>query len=442
MGVRALSDVTLDRCTWSWRTKFTTLPLLFTHYKESITCFALHRMLRKLHPPPHVTYCKQTSFLSRAALSLGAALLAFSGTAQAANILIVDGSDPADNTLDARSGYSLAQGVANLQAVCFPTDTVDVEATPPADLSGYDQIWDVYYGTIFGDSGALTAAQQAAYTTYLQSGGHLFLMGENDLYANRNASIISLVGTLGGGTLPAAAGRARNFVQTAQAPYNTTPNAITTVVFSAAAAVATSGNGQWMTYSTTDAVGSAIMWPTGTLTNARTGSLAVVFDVNFIQSTPQSDSVNNPQFLQNLCAAVAAGGSPGKVALAESGTRAINQTETIQATVTDGSGNLLPSTTVTFTVTGGPNKGTTGTATTNAKGVATFTYTSSAVGTDTIEATVTINGNPVSNTLDVTWQAGTLTTAGVPTLGEGALAALGLLLAGGAALALRRKTAS
>ena len=64
---------------------------------------------------------------------------------------------------------------------------------------------------------------------------------------------------------------------------------------------------------------------------------------------------------------------------------------------------------MTFTVTLGPNVGTTGTGVTNASGDATFTYTSNgAAGTDTIEATATLTGTggvptPVKDTATKTW---------------------------------------
>jgi hypothetical protein len=409
-------------------------------------------MLRKLPPPPpRVTYCKQTSFLtsflSRATLSLGAALLAFGGTAQAANILIVD--NPAgDDSFDIGLTNTI---VTNLQAICFPaaTDTVTVANNAlPSSLSSYDQVWDVRYLT------ALTAADQSAYESYLQSGGRMFLMGENANYPDRNASVVSFVSAVGGGTLSAVTGRDIS-PQVVQAPYNTSPNDMTAlpVTYALSGDVNTPGTGQWITYNSTTQVGSAIAWPPGTLANATAGSLSVVLDVNFMEPASSREGVNNPPFLQNLCAAVATRGAPGTpsmVLTTGTTTRSVSQTEQIKATANDATGQPLPAdTTVTFTVTAGPNVGTTGTGTTDANGTATFTYTGSATaGTDTIQATVTVSGFGAvnSNTLSVQWRAGPPPSSGsaasVPTLDEGALAALGLLLAGGAALALRRKTAS
>lgn len=63
-----------------------------------------------------------------------------------------------------------------------------------------------------------------------------------------------------------------------------------------------------------------------------------------------------------------------------------------------------PGVVVTFTVTGGPNMGVTGTATTDANGDATFSYTgSSTAGTDTVTATATLADTSVSDTSEVVW---------------------------------------
>jgi hypothetical protein len=65
-------------------------------------------------------------------------------------------------------------------------------------------------------------------------------------------------------------------------------------------------------------------------------------------------------------------------------------------------------TTVTFTVVAGPHVGATGTAATDASGHATFTYTGTAIGVDTIEATfVDAAGRTQrSNRVEKTWVAG------------------------------------
>jgi len=70
-----------------------------------------------------------------------------------------------------------------------------------------------------------------------------------------------------------------------------------------------------------------------------------------------------------------------------SASNVIGSTHTVTATVKDLLGNPKPGIVVTFTVLSGPNAGTTGTATTNASGQASFTYTGAGgVGLDVIRA--------------------------------------------------------
>jgi RHS repeat-associated protein len=74
--------------------------------------------------------------------------------------------------------------------------------------------------------------------------------------------------------------------------------------------------------------------------------------------------------------------------------------QTMTATLTTPAGTPIGGATVQFTVTGG--NPTTGTATTDADGVATFTYTGANAGTDNVQCT---SGNAVSNSATVNWIA-------------------------------------
>jgi hypothetical protein len=83
----------------------------------------------------------------------------------------------------------------------------------------------------------------------------------------------------------------------------------------------------------------------------------------------------------------------------------VGTTATFQATLTNSCGDPLQSVTVAFTVQSGPNAGLTQTATTDANGVATFSYTGSSPGTDiAIETTANPAGTITSNTVTVLWQ--------------------------------------
>jgi hypothetical protein len=92
---------------------------------------------------------------------------------------------------------------------------------------------------------------------------------------------------------------------------------------------------------------------------------------------------------------------PANLTLAPaSDTNEVGEPHTVTATATSSSGSGVAGATVTFTVTAGPNMGVMGTGVTNASGEATFTYTSAASGTDTIQASI---GELDSNTVQKTW---------------------------------------
>jgi Big-like domain-containing protein len=95
---------------------------------------------------------------------------------------------------------------------------------------------------------------------------------------------------------------------------------------------------------------------------------------------------------------------PGTIVLTPpSATTGVGANDTVTATVDNSTGAPVSGTTVTFDITSGPNAGKTATAATNASGVATFTYSSSLAGTDTVSASfndpasgLTINSNSVT----------------------------------------------
>jgi hypothetical protein len=87
-------------------------------------------------------------------------------------------------------------------------------------------------------------------------------------------------------------------------------------------------------------------------------------------------------------------------------TQGVGASATVTATFTNGCGEPLSNVEVHFAVASGPNAGRTGTGATDASGTATFSYSSSVSGTDTLSASVTnIAGSIQSNPVTVTWIA-------------------------------------
>jgi Bacterial Ig-like domain (group 1) len=98
---------------------------------------------------------------------------------------------------------------------------------------------------------------------------------------------------------------------------------------------------------------------------------------------------------------------------------------TVTAKVVDDEGTAVPGVSVKFDVTAGPNAGLSGTATTDGSGEASFTYTGSSVGTDTVLASFVdeFGATHESNTVEVIWEDAKITASGQNLSGtEGAVA--------------------
>jgi hypothetical protein len=105
----------------------------------------------------------------------------------------------------------------------------------------------------------------------------------------------------------------------------------------------------------------------------------------------------------------------------------VGTSHTVTAHVRDSTGGPVEYVTVTFSIVGGPNTGAGGSTFSDASGEATFTWSSTAVGTDTVEAMITdFNGNPVYAHAQKTW----IPTNNIPEVPIGTIMAV-LALAGG-----------
>ena len=109
-------------------------------------------------------------------------------------------------------------------------------------------------------------------------------------------------------------------------------------------------------------------------------------------------------YLQSATAVV----GEGIVLSPASATNKLGETHVLTAKVQDDTGAPVYGTTVTFTITSGPNAGKTTTAVTDEIGEATWSYTSTQDGTDTIVASI-VSGDTIitSNEATKTWENGT-----------------------------------
>ncbi len=210
-----------------------------------------------------------------------------------ANILIVAGTDPASQT----AGSNLAT-----ELTTAGNTVTQVNSGVPADIltPAYTQIYDTRYS----DSPAFSVGEQAQYVAFLNAapGNALFLMGEDDGFLTRNTAIGSFIALAGGGTVAAPATQS-SASETVNSPF-TGPNAIANVTFSACGIATTAGTGAFA--SSEAGGGCAIFFSIGTLANATTGALAVVYDANFVTTAPSPSGVNEDSFRLNLEAFLAA----------------------------------------------------------------------------------------------------------------------------------------
>src|SRR5208337_3816082 len=138
------------------------------------------------------------------------------------NNLYADGN-PA-TIIDIPSGCAGSAEETNLTAALNSASYTVTYTTSgvPMSLSGQKQVWDIRCQS------ALSPSDITTYTTYLASGGSLFIMGENlGFGAARDASIVSFIQGLGGGNLTLTA---TLNAQTAQPPF-TGPTPLSTVNF-------------------------------------------------------------------------------------------------------------------------------------------------------------------------------------------------------------------
>jgi hypothetical protein len=161
--------------------------------------------------------------------------------------------------------------------------TVTSNVGVPGSLSGYNEIWDIRADT------ALSGSDITAYVAYMAGGGSLFAMGENGTCCSaRDASVAALITAAGGGTVTLETNSAN--LQTVQAPF-TGPVSLTTITYADIGGFTSAGSGAFITKDTATSGGALIFGP-GTMTNATSGVLASVLDVNFMDNNPPGSGLS------------------------------------------------------------------------------------------------------------------------------------------------------
>jgi hypothetical protein len=213
------------------------------------------------------------------------ALLLFCSNAFADNVLLIGGNDANIRARLENAGH-----------------TVTYLANTPANLSGYNQVWDLRYNNY-----AMTAAEKSAYTTLLQNNGFLYFAGENSAFATRNNDIGSFVTSLGGGTITVSGSAANG--QTGSNVYFSNGE---TATYIAAASITKTGSGRVLT---ADSSGNAtaMMWVgnAGDFAAQYNGTVIVVADINWTQGSFFTDP--NRIFLDSLINGIVEGTVQGTI---------------------------------------------------------------------------------------------------------------------------------
>lgn len=188
----------------------------------------------------------------------------------------------ADPVLIVRSDIAVtdnptAQAVANLSTLqAAAGNTVTVVTALPTSLAGYSQVWDLAF------RGALSASSQGAYLGYLQQGGSLMLIGENEaIFSTRNNGIRDFIALAGGGAVGAQSA-VGTVMQTLRAPYAAPDPVSSPFSLPAPAYFDNEGTGNWLLAAENDDLGSGLAFDAGDLANARTGTLLSVLDIDFL----------------------------------------------------------------------------------------------------------------------------------------------------------------
>lgn len=197
---------------------------------------------------------------------------------------------------DLAGDVATAQAVANLSALQTSAgNTVTVVTAMPAALAGYSQVWDLAFR-----GGSLSTDSQSAYLGYLQQGGRLMLIGENDqIFAARNQGIRDFIAAAGGGAVGAQNGSGALY-QTLRAPFNGPEPVSTPFPLLGPAYFDNRGTGAWLLAAESDDLGSGLAFDAGDLVNAGAGTLLSVLDVDFLGNLDQGFGAQTRAMASNL----------------------------------------------------------------------------------------------------------------------------------------------
>jgi hypothetical protein len=174
----------------------------------------------------------------------------------------------------------------------------------PNDLSMYSHIWDIDL-----NSNQLVTLNSSKYTTYLQGGGAIFLLGENAGFGARNNTLVSFINSVGGGpitldTVYNSGNPSKLFTMDNQFLLE---NSNSSVRFPAAGRYQSIGTGVDIAKCSEvfgpypiGTGGVAVVWKTGSLVNTPKGAIVSVMDVNIWQNNFSGGTYSGADFTNNV----------------------------------------------------------------------------------------------------------------------------------------------
>jgi hypothetical protein len=175
------------------------------------------------------------------------------------------------------------------------------------EIAEYAHIWDVGYDTL------ITSPASTKYETYMRSGGAIFFLGENGYFVSRDNTITNFITMMGGGSITVNDGH--YYGQAVIQPEFLLANPNPYVDFYDVANFASYGSGTPLVITNGQQGGVnpglwpppgpagldvAVVWKTGSLTNARNGAICSILDVNWLDgATFQQNLLDNISIVLN-----------------------------------------------------------------------------------------------------------------------------------------------
>jgi hypothetical protein len=173
-----------------------------------------------------------------------------------------------------------------------PTTITSYAGLAATDITDYAHIWDIGYDTL------MTPAVADQYKAYLQTGGAAFLLGENGVFVQRNDTIDNFITSyMGGGSVDAGSYDINDFITATVAAEFRISNSSSTVTFNRPGRFETIGTGTALATSA-DGIHAAV-WKTGSLSQAPTGAICSVLDINFVVGSGDSNFIDNVSIVLN-----------------------------------------------------------------------------------------------------------------------------------------------